>query len=151
MISQNYLFYSVANFIYWNISFKINCNFDSTKDNESTYVIDFGETVSNRKLQISIFGNELTKIGNTDNAMYSYGFNMKYAKSCSMKVQNFPQYIFVFPKILWKRGKKTCEIKYSRGCNNHRKPMWNYCVLGVITIYEIISCEMRYGIRQPMA
>ena len=100
---------------------------------------------------ISIFGNELTKIGNTDNAMYSYGFNMKYAKSCSMKVQNFPQYIFVFPEILWKKGKKTCEIKNSRGCNNHRKPMWNYCVLGVITIYEIISCEMRYGIRQPMA
>ena len=38
------------------------------------YVIDFVETVSNKKFQISIFGNELTKIGNTDNAMYSYGF-----------------------------------------------------------------------------
>ena len=38
------------------------------------YVIDFVETVPNKKFQISIFGNELTKIGNTDNAMYSYGF-----------------------------------------------------------------------------
>ena len=41
--------------------------------------------------------------------MYSYGFNMKYAKSCSMKVQNVPQYLY-FQKFYEKEERKPVKL-----------------------------------------